>query len=197
MEKEFEIRTTSLRSGAYINRLIFLISVLFTCPFCLYIAEVFPRYLQIPVSPPEYYEEKQIEEWGETLKIIFLNNNNPFPPARHFGYRLEAYIPKDEFHGIMSRDAIISYFDRKLGELKWKQSDEPADCALFLPERNFLNIDSGEIVSYRRNDYNDYTDYNESDLICVAAWKNSQYGFNVVLLSVRSSLITMLVDFFF
>jgi hypothetical protein len=198
MKEEFGSATPPLKKLTHMKKnLLALIAIFIACPTCLYLAEVFPRYLQIPVHSPEYYKGKQTEEWDRALKIIFLSSDNPFPPVRHFGYRLEAYVPENQLHDITSGDKIVSYFDKELDRLGWKQSKEPGTCADFLAEGNFLGRDTGEIVSYRRNDYNDYADYDENDLVCLAVWRNSEYGFNIVLLSMRSSFITMLVDFFF
>ncbi len=198
MKEEFKSTAPPLKKLIHIKKsLLALMAIFIVCPTCLYLVEVFPRYLKIPVNPPEYYEGKQTEEWDRTLKIIFVSSDNPFPPVRRFGYRLETYVPEDQLHDIVSGDDIVSYFDKELNGLGWKQSNEPGSCADFLAEGNFLGRDTGEIVSYRRNDYNDYTDYDENDLVCLAVWRNSEYGFNIVLLSVRSSLFSKLVDFIF
>ncbi len=200
MDKGYDSGTSKIsRKNVPLKRKWLVIWIIFiVCPLIAYTAEIFPRFIHLPVLPPDYYEGGRSGGWNLISKIIFLNWNDPFPPIRHFGYRTETYVSYDESHNIVSQESIIAYFDEELDNLGWQQSDETWVCQYFLAEAEFLECDlRNNYVTYRRNNYVEYTDFYEGDAVCLGVWQSSPNGFEVVMLTIRPAYYSILEDFIF
>ncbi len=160
----------------------------------LYIAETMPRPIRLPVPPPDYYEGRASGSWMRETSAVLTEPPGLLPERRVFIWRTETLVSPNSAHGRGSWDAIISYFDERLGALGWARGSGYAPCRVYLDEAKFLQEGQPNgYVNFRRKEYRPYHDLEQSDVICVAAWSDDPEVFHVVLLTGRSSYLSMLI----
>ena len=87
-------------------------------------------------------------------------------------------------------NALVKYFEERLLQIGWKESDTSVPCNIYLPEAALLNYGENGFVAYHR--VNDTEHIPRGDAICLAIWNDEGYPnvFRVVLLTVKRSLVT-------
>lgn len=163
----------------------------------LLLLEFFPRYIGVPVSPPDdVYGEGQ---WRLTTTMILKGTG-----LRTYILRKEGWINNDQ-NFEYTWDSIISYFDDALAERGWVRGDNqtPCDCEIYFPESEFLGYGEGGYVNYRKKGYSYSQDYHLGDEICLAVWPTSfnedgsPVGFKIIIQTANPTPLTFYLDAFF
>ena len=173
-----------------------LIGICILCPASMYLIEIFPRFITLPIPPPDLYKGGLAGSWDYTIHSILVGPlATPISPGRIFLWRKETVGIYDDTHGIASSQSIVEYFDKELSRLGWVQTDYYAPCDRYLPEVSLIDLSSNQTsyVHYRRKNFKNYPDILEGDLICLVVWGNDA-SYSVVLLTARSSFFTILGD---
>jgi hypothetical protein len=166
------------------------------CLLGLYLFETFPRYIVLPIPPPDYYEGSRLGgDWESTTYSMKLEPIVPPIVSRVFVWRNETGGVYDKKHGISSWEDIISYFDRNLDSYGWTRSDAYTPCQFYLPEANFLPIGQEGYVWYREKNYSQKLDFHGGNFICLAVWSNPKLiSYNVVIVSVSQSPLNVIAS---
>ena len=180
-----------------IQLLITFISICVLCPLAIYLLEIFPRFITLPIPPPDYYMGELAGGWDFTTYSVLIGPDaTPFSPGRMFIWRRETVVIYDESHGIVSSKSISTYFNEKLSRMGWTPRESYAPCDRYMPEANLIELNHARQTYYRREDYKPQQDFEEGDLICLIIRENDG-AFNVVLLTARPSIFTILGDILF
>ena len=161
------------------------------CIIGIYLIAVIPSYINLPIHSPDYELYGDIGDWKSITLSIYKYPIFPSVMTRVYILRKESIILDNN----TSWDKLAAYFDNHLDEFGWVRSDAFAECKLYMPKANFLAKGEYGIVNYRRKNYQPMIDYDESDVVCLAIWKQMDH-FNIVFLTAKPSLLKLLSDVF-
>jgi hypothetical protein len=159
-----------------------------------YVFETFPRFIKFSFPPPQ--DDYSHREWSFPTYSIWRNYSQ-----RYFVFRTETYLSYKDVPDEASREFILDYFNDRLSENGWVQSEYYAPCRNILPEASFLpQIDdastSGYII-YHEKDFELLVGGSDSEFVCLAIWNDTPSGFNVVMMTAKPSLLTLIMDALF
>lgn len=160
----------------------------------LFLIEMIPHYLIIPLSPPE---DSYGTNWNSTTRSVWTIQSTP--KIRVFIWRQDATLSYENTDDIPSWNSIVMYFSEHLSEHGWKQSDSSISCNAYLPEAAFLQFGENGFVSYHKSGNHAYSEETSADdVICLAVWNDEGDSnvFRIVMLTAKNSFFTNLFTVF-
>jgi len=158
--------------------------LLLICTLC----EVIPRYINLPISPPNNNEIA----WDSIEYSVRVIPVFPLMERRMFVSRKEFLLTNGNF----SWDKIVNYFDKALYKFGWIKTNSYSPCVDYFPEEKFIphnNENEKGYVFYRPQKFDPINDYNAGDSICIAIWKeidSTTNSYHIVLYGVRASILS-------
>ena len=159
-----------------------------------YAYETFPRFIKFSFPPPQ--DDYSHREWSFPTYAIWRNYSQ-----RYFVFRTETALIYEGVPDQTSRQIILDYFNDKLSENGWVQSEYYAPCRNILPEASFIHhiedaSTSGYII-YHRKDFELLVGGSDSEFVCLAIWNDTPGIFSVVLMTAKPSPLTLIMDALF